>query len=344
MPLTFSLIELGWTPDRNDQLPELLELSGSDLFPARVTVQEREGYIVAGETGETSAQVAGRFRIDAASVADYPVVGDWVLIRPGDPSATIHRVLPRTTRVSRKVAWERVDEQVLAANVDVVLIVTSLDADLNVRRIERYLALVRDGGALGVVVLNKADLAGDRAAQLAAVEAVAGDVTIIVTSARSGGGIDKIAAYLDGHRTVALLGSSGVGKSTITNRLLGDERLTTAEVRADGKGRHTTTRRQLIVVPGRGLILDTPGMRELQLWDADLATTFADIIALSTACRFRDCSHAGEPGCAVGAAIAGGSLTAERLASYRKLERELVSIANRQDKRADSEDRKRRRS
>ena len=341
MPLTFSLIELGWTPDRNDQLPEL---AGSDLLPARVTVQEREGYIVAGEAGETTAQVAGRFRIDSASAADYPVVGDWVLVRPGDRSATIHRVLPRSTRVSRKVAWERVEEQVLAANVDVVLVVTSLDADLNVRRIERYLALVRDGGSRGVVVLNKSDLAGDRAAQLTAVASVTGDVAIIVTNARTGEGIDRIASYLDGHRTVALLGSSGVGKSTITNRLLGDERLATAEVRADGKGRHTTTRRQLIVVPGRGLILDTPGMRELQLWDADLETTFADLIALAAACRFRDCSHNGEPGCAVGAAIAGGSLTAERLASYRKLERELATIAIRQERRADSEDRKRRRS
>ncbi len=334
MPLTFSLIELGWTPDRDGQL------EGSELLPARVAIQEREAYVIAGEAGETPAQVAGRFRLDAASPAGYPVVGDWVLVRPGDLSATIHRVLPRKTRISRKVAWERAEEQVLAANVDVVLVVSSLNADLNLRRLERYLAVARESGALPVVVLNKADLRPDREALVAAVAAVAGDARILVASAREGDGIDEIAAYLDGHRTVALLGSSGVGKSTITNRLLGDERLATAELRDDGRGRHTTTRRQLIVVPGRGLVLDTPGMRELQLWDADLEGAFADLTSLALDCRFRDCSHAGEPGCAVGGAIAGGALAAERLASYRKLERELASTLVRQDKHAMSEERK----
>lgn len=334
MPLTFSLIELGWTPDRAGQLER------SELLPGRVAIQEREAYVIAGETGETPARVAGRFRLDAASPADYPVVGDWVLMRLGDPSATIHRVLPRKTRVSRKVAWDRAEEQVLAANVDVVLVVSSLNADLNLRRLERYLAVARASGALPVVVLNKADLCPDHEALVAAVAEVAGDARVLVTSAREGDGIDEIATYLDGHRTVALLGSSGVGKSTITNRLLGDERLATAEIRDDGRGRHTTTRRQLIVVPGRGLVLDTPGMRELQLWDADLEGAFADLAALARDCRFRDCTHAGEPGCAVAGAIAGGALAAGRLASYRKLERELASTLVRQDEHAMSEERK----
>ena len=337
--MTFTLAELGWTPERDNQRD-----TGGDLRPARVAIQEREWYVLAWEAGDSPAQVSGRLRGDARAPADLPVVGDWVLARAEHGGgATIHRVLPRRTKVSRKVAWERTEEQVIAANVDVVLVVASLNDELNLRRLERYLAVVRESGAVPAVVLNKPDLSDDPAPLLAEVRAIAGDSPVHLVSARENEGIADLAGYLDGHRTVALLGSSGVGKSTIINRLLGDERLATAEIRADGKGRHTTTRRQLIPVPGRGLVLDTPGMRELQLWEADVAGAFADIAALAERCRYRDCTHAGEPGCRVAQAIAEGALAPERLASLRKLERESRSVALRQDKAAMSAERKHRR-
>jgi ribosome biogenesis GTPase len=257
----------------------------------------------------------------------------------------IHGVLPRRTSISRKAAWLATEEQVLAANIDVVFLVAGLDGDLNLRRLERYLATVWNSGADPVVVLSKADLCDDVAGAVAAVEAIAAGVPIHVASGLTGEGVDGLRAYTTRNRTVALLGSSGVGKSTLINHLRGEDVQAVAAVRSDGRGRHTTTTRELVRLPGGGLLLDTPGMRELQLWDVEegFDTTFADIEELAGRCRFSDCGHNGEPGCAVEEALGNGTLDAQRYGSYRKLQRELHALAVRQDKRLQAEARKDRR-
>ena len=321
--------------------------AAAGCVPARVAAQHRGGYVVYAESGERPAEVAGQLRHAALGHADLPAVGDWVAVRdaPEADAATIHALLPRRTVFSRKAAGDGAVEQVVAANVDVVFLVGAFGADLNVRRLERYLAAGWDSGADPVVVLNKSDLADDLADATAAVEAVAVGVPVHVVSAADGTGLEGLARHLEGNRTAALLGSSGVGKSSLVNRLLGSERQDVAELRADGRGRHTTTYRELIPLPRGGLVLDTPGMRELGLWDADegVDQTFADVAALAAACRFRDCAHEGEPGCAVLAAVADGRLAAERLESYRKLLRELRHLELKGDPRAVAEARKRRR-
>jgi ribosome biogenesis GTPase len=315
--------------------------------PARVAAQHRGGYVVYAESGERPAEVVGQLRHAALGPSDLPAVGDWVAVRdaPEADAATIHALLPRRTAFSRKAAGEAV-EQVVAANVDVVFLVSALGPDLNVRRLERYLAAGWDSGADPVVVLNKSDLADDLAGATAQVEAIAFGVPVHVVSAAEGTGLDGLARHLEGNRTAALLGSSGVGKSSLVNRLLGRDRQDVAELRADGRGRHTTTYRELIPLPGGGLLLDTPGMRELGLWDAGggVDQTFADVAELAAECRFRDCAHEGEPGCAVLAAVADGRLAAERLESYRKLLGELRHLEVKGDPRAQAEARKRRRS
>jgi ribosome biogenesis GTPase / thiamine phosphate phosphatase len=308
------------------------------LRPARVVVEYQHIYRLVSEDGELLATVAGRLRHRAAGRLDYPAVGDWVAFRPDPDSdrATIHGVLERKSRFVRKVAGSVVAEQVVAANVDVVLLVTALDADFSPRRLERYLVLAHESGARPVVVLSKADLTDDLEEQRAIARAVAGpDVPIHAVNAPRDEGYDALRAYLEPGRTVALLGSSGVGKSTIVNRLAGQELQRTQEVRvADGRGRHTTTHRQLILLADGGLLMDTPGMRELQLWDVDegVEETFADLEDLGLACRFPDCEHDREPGCAVHVAIAEGRISAERLASYHKLRRELRALSARQDR------------
>jgi ribosome biogenesis GTPase len=305
--------------------------------PARVVVEYQHIYRIVTEDGEMLATVAGRLRHRAEGRLDYPGVGDWVAFRPDPDSdrATIHGVLERKSRFVRKVAGSVVAEQVVAANVDVVLIVMALDADFNPRRLERYLVLAHESGARPIVVLSKADLSESLDEQLEVARSVVGpDVPIHVVSAPRDEGYDALAAYLEPGRTVALLGSSGVGKSTIVNRLAGEELQRTQEVRTtDGRGRHTTTHRQLILLTDGGLLMDTPGMRELQLWDVDegVEETFADVEAIAAGCRFPDCEHDREPGCAVHAAIELGNLTAARLASYRKLLRELRALSARQD-------------
>jgi ribosome biogenesis GTPase len=255
----------------------------------------------------------------------------------------VDRILPRRTRISRKVAWQKTEEQVLAANVDVVFIVTSLNEDLNLRRLERYLILARESGAQPVVLLTKSDLAGDPDGARLAVEAVAADVPVHILSSLTGEGLDAVRESLRPGVTAALLGSSGVGKSTLVNTLAGNELLETRELRSNGQGRHTTVRRELVQLPGGALVIDTPGMRELQLWVADeaLEETFDDVTSLFEHCRFSDCSHESEPGCAVKAAIADGTLAQERWDSYLKLEAELAHLERRLDKRAQAEERKR---
>jgi ribosome biogenesis GTPase / thiamine phosphate phosphatase len=308
------------------------------LLPARVVVEYQGIYRVVTEDGELLAAVAGRLRHRAAGRVDYPGVGDWVAIRldPDSDRATIHGVLERKSRFVRKISGSVVAEQVVAANVDVVLLVAGLDGDFNPRRLERYLVLAHESGARPVIVLSKADLVDNLGEAIQVARSVSGpDVPVHTVSAPRNEGYEALAAYLEPGRTVALLGSSGVGKSTIVNRLAGEELQRTQEVRAsDGRGRHTTTHRQLILLPSGGLLMDTPGMRELQLWDVDegVEETFSDVDQLATACRFPDCEHETEPGCAVRAAIAEGRLASERLASYQKLLGELRALSARQDR------------
>ena len=343
MTSTYELEQLGW----NDELTAAFEPHlDQGLVPGRIAVQQRGAYGVLGEAGELRADVAGRVRHDAATDADLPVVGDWVALapRPDEGAGTIQAVLPRRTKISRKTPWLAAKEQVLAANVDTVVLTTSLNDDLNLRRLERYLTTAWDSGAEPVVVLTKADLHADPEAARAQVEAIAYGVPVHVVSVVSGEGLDDVTGILRRGRTMVLLGSSGVGKSTLVNTLAGEELLATNELRNDGRGRHTTSHRQLVILPGGGLVIDTPGLRELQLWESGeggLDTSFEDVTSLFAECRFNDCAHESEPGCAVQAALGDGTLDPVRWDSYRKLQRELEHLERRLDKRAQAEARRR---
>jgi ribosome biogenesis GTPase / thiamine phosphate phosphatase len=337
--LSFDLRRLGWNAFFAEHFTQYESIG---LVPGRVTVEERDAYLVRTAEDERWTEVTGRFRYDAPTPAHRPAVGDWVAL-----DDRIHAVLPRKTKFSRKVPWLKTEEQVLAANVDVVFLVMALtERDFNPRRLERYLTTAWQSGAEPVVVLSKADLCEEVPLRVAETEAVAFGVPVHVTSAISGEGLDPLRAHFADDRTAALLGSSGVGKSTLINAFLGNDTLRTNEIRSDGRGRHTTTHRELVPLPEGGLLLDTPGMRELQLWTADsgLDETFTDVAELAAQCRFNDCSHDSEPGCAVRAAVADGSLDRDRLASYEKLQRELHRLDVRLDKRLQADERKKRRA
>ncbi|MFA6241555.1 MAG: ribosome small subunit-dependent GTPase A [Candidatus Hydrogenedentales bacterium] len=329
-----TLEELGW----DARFEALMEpFRGDSCVPARITQEHRGQYVACAREGELPAVVTGKFRHEAASPGAFPAVGDWVAVTVIDQGtrALIHGVLPRKSTFSRKAAGEAVEEQVVAANVDIVLLVNGLDGDFNARRVERYLALAWESGATPVIVLNKADQCDNVDACVAEIEAVAIGVDILVVSAHTGLGLEGLRAILAPGRTLALLGSSGVGKSTLVNAVLGYERMKTHAVREDdSRGRHTTSHRELIPIPGGGVLIDTPGMRELQLWaEGDgIDRVFEDIAQLGEQCRFRDCQHMGEPGCAVAAALAEGSLSAARFESYGKLRRELEFLARKQDR------------
>lgn len=296
---------------------------GENLCIGRILAQEKGLYRLVYEAGELPAEVSGKLRFQARSAIDLPAVGDFVWAdcsRAGGP-AVIHGILPRKSVFLRRSAGTAHTSQVVAANIDTVFLCMSLNHDFNLRRLERYLAVAWDSGAVPVIVLTKSDLCPDPAPQLRAVEECAMGVDILLTSALAEDGYQKLLPYLCPGKTVALLGSSGVGKSTLINRLLGQERLPTNGLRNDDRGRHTTTRRELFLLPRGGLVIDTPGMRELGLWDAGegLDRSFADIEDLAAQCRFRDCSHTKEPGCAVQAALEHGTLSQDRWLSYRKL-------------------------
>jgi ribosome biogenesis GTPase / thiamine phosphate phosphatase len=329
------LERLGW----NDEIARQFEADAAGLDPGRVSVQHRGSWIVASEQGDDLVEITGRLRHEAGP-GELPVVGDWVGLRDG----LIDAVLPRSSKFSRKTPFTEVSEQVLVANVDVAFLVMGLDErDFKVRRLERYLTTAWEGGATPIIVLNKVDLTAELERQIAETEAVAFGVPIHAVSGETGEGVEELRAHLAGGRTVVLLGSSGVGKSTIINRLLGEEHFRTNDVRSDGRGRHTTTHRELVPVPGGGVIIDTPGLRELQLWETDggLDQAFVDIAELIAECRFSDCAHRTEPGCAVKAALADGSLPTERWESYLKLQRELAHLERKLDPKLRAEERKR---
>jgi ribosome biogenesis GTPase / thiamine phosphate phosphatase len=328
-----NLEQLGWS-DRHAHSFALY--CQSEFTVGRIAVEYRNSYLLYTEQGEQSAEVTGKLRHQATGSQDFPAVGDWVVIKAiaSEQRATIHAILPRTSKFSRKVAGSKIEEQIIATNVDTVFLVSGLDGDLNPRRIERYLILAWESGATPVILLNKADLCPNLEQCLMEVEKIAMGVPIVMLSAMQHQDMELLQPYLQPGKTIVLLGSSGVGKSTITNQLKGELVQTVQAVRlGDDRGKHTTTNRQLIVLPSGALVIDTPGMRELQVWSTTegLPETFMDIEVLVEQCRFRNCQHESEPGCAIQQALAGGQLDFKRFVSYQKLQREAQHLIRKQD-------------
>lgn len=326
---------LGWS---EDLALSFAPFAAQPLQVGRVARQYKQLYTLYTEGGELAAEISGKFRYQIESTEDLPCVGDWVVISVSkSQTATIQHLLPRRTLFSRKVAGATIDIQLIAANLDSVFLVCGLDDDFNLRRIERYLVMIWESGARPIIVLNKVDIGEQIEQRLLDLEAIAVGIPIIQISALHDQGLDELSSWLQPGQTVALVGSSGVGKSTLTNQLVGEHIQAVQAVRADdSRGRHTTTSRQLICLPSGAIVIDTPGLRELQLWTAQtgVSTAFNEIEALAGHCRFRDCQHQQEPGCAVQAALANGQLEVQRLHSYQKLCKEEAYLHRKQDQKA----------
>jgi ribosome biogenesis GTPase / thiamine phosphate phosphatase len=337
-----SIEALGWTDFFQRQIQDN---ERAQIKIARVVAEHRGAWRLAGEF-DGLAEISGRLRHEAVMAAALPAVGDWVFATAGerDDRAIIRRVLDRRSTLSRAAAGTAVEEQIIAANVDTIFIVTSFNEDLNANRLDRYLTMVWESGAVPVVIINKMDLSSDAAAVAETMRIRLPFVDVHAVSALAEGGIGALSAYLQPASTVAFVGSSGVGKSSLIKRIIGDSSLPVSGIReADGKGRHTTTARQLVALPGGALLIDTPGMRELQPWsvDAGLAAAFDDIALLAESCRFGDCGHVSEPGCAVLEAVSEGRLDIDRLESFRRLEAEAAFEARKQDKTAAANEKRR---
>jgi ribosome biogenesis GTPase len=337
------LVDFGW-----DEFFEarFQPYSRSGYKAGRVVLEYNHLYRVYTEHGELLADVAGKLRHEAASRADLPTVGDWVVVQPRseEAKATIHAVLPRLSKFVRKVAGSRTEEQIVGANIDTIFLVTSLNQDFNLRRIERYLLVALKSGASPVIVLSKADLCDEIEERLAEIQTIASGVPVHAISIVTQAGLSELAQYFRDGQTVAILGTSGVGKSTLINHLIGHDLQKVQEVREhDGRGQHTTIHRELILLPQGGLVLDTPGMRELHLWDGEesLHLAFDEIEALTSQCYFSDCQHRDEPRCAVREALAAGAISTERYQSYEKLQKELRHVALKQDLNAQLTEKKR---
>lgn len=337
---SLDLRSIGWTDERTEELQERF----SDALPARISAQHLGAYDLLTEIGPMTGQVSGRLRHISRSPSELPAVGDWVAIRTTDAtSVVIEGVLERKSTLSRKVAGVVTDEQIIGANIDVLFVVCALDDDLNLRRIERYLSVAWQSGALPTIVLTKSDLCDDVVEIQAAVEKIAPETDVFVVSDKDPSSVAALYESIQPGTTLGLVGSSGVGKSTLLNLFAGQEVMPTGDLRRDGKGRHTTSHRQLIPLPHGVTVIDTPGMREIQLWDVSggISTAFEDIEALAAGCRFSDCSHLHEPGCAVKEAVKDGTLPHARLESYEKQIRELASLEARRDKRLAGENARR---
>ena len=343
MSITGSLADWGW----NAYFEAFWQGVGSqNVAPARVIARQRKFWRVAGDFAECWAEASGKLRLAADKGADWPAVGDWVVVELHgvESTAAIQGVLPRRSKFVRKSPGKKMEEQVIAANVDTVLLVSAFDGDFNPRRVERYLAQSWESGARPVIVLNKADACKEAREKAAEMERVAIGTALCVVSAKTGQGFEELEEFLGPGHTLALLGSSGVGKSTIANRLLGHSVQEVQPVRqSDSRGRHTTTARELFILPGGALLMDTPGLREMQLWDAEdgVAQTFADIDSLAAQCRFGDCRHEGEPGCALQAAMEAGTLDRARFENRRKLLREQEFLRRKVDPEARQEEKRR---
>jgi ribosome biogenesis GTPase len=341
VPIAEALTAFGWTPELAAANEPQAALGRQ---PARVVAEDRGSFQVVGAVGERRASVSGRLRHEAnGDPGAFPAVGDWVAVETTAGGDTVIQVvLPRRSALVRQASGKRTQAQIVGANLDLVFVVASLNADLNVRRLERYVAAAWESGAEPVILLSKADLGGDVDGVLVEVAGVAAGARVVVVSSFDGRGVDEVREQIGAGRTAAFVGSSGVGKSTLLNRLAGEERALVRDIReGDARGRHTTTRRQLHLLPEGGLVLDTPGMREFALWDSEgLEQTFTDIDDIVERCRFGNCSHNGEPGCAIAAALADGSLAPERLESWQKLRRESAHHDRRVDALARAEERR----
>lgn len=323
------LVTFGWDLYFEDQLLEKCEVG-------RVLLEHKHMYRIMCEDGEYVAELAGKFRYEASEKGDYPAVGDWVSVTKllEEKKAIIHTVLSRKSSFSRKVAGEKTEEQIVAANVDYLFLVNALNADFNARRIERYLLLAYESGATPVVILTKSDLCTDVQQKVMETEAVAIGAPIFAVDSLHQTGIETLQQFLQPGKTIALVGSSGAGKSTLLNALMGNEVAKTGEIReSDSKGKHTTTHRELFQLPTGALVIDTPGMRELQLWEGSgaMQATFSDIEEVAKKCRFRDCQHENEPGCAIRIAIDEGTLEEARFFNYKKLQKEIAYTMRKQD-------------